>query len=157
MSTLLLTARGDPSCVTPHRSRAHHRLLAHVRAWGLDRALAAGICPDSSATLSLRAQMLISSATRRELSREIRRLLDGSADAPQCASVAVCRRKIQKATGTFEELAERLAAERLVDARGVAQVRLLLRDGFGPLYSHPRADDLEPALQSAIEALELSV
>lgn len=45
------------------------------------------------------------------------------------------------------ELAERLSSQEPVDARGVAQVRLLLIGVVGPLYDCPRANDLEPALR----------
>ncbi|MBV9415901.1 MAG: hypothetical protein JO363_13050 [Solirubrobacterales bacterium] len=44
-----------------------------------------------------------------------------------------------------------------VDARGVALLRLLLIGMVGPLYDGPGADDLEPVLQAALEALELSI
>jgi hypothetical protein len=42
-----------------------------------------------------------------------------------------------------------------VDVRGVARVRLLLRDGSSPLYCQPPAEDLEDALHEAIDALEM--
>jgi hypothetical protein len=63
--------------------------------------------------------------------------------------------KIIRSAPTLEGLAERLLADNPVDVRGVAQVRLLLIGDRGVLYDHPSADDLEPALQQAIHALEL--
>jgi hypothetical protein len=40
-----------------------------------------------------------------------------------------------------------------VDARGVARLRRLLRDGEGPIFRRPRDEDLEPELEAIIEAL----
>jgi hypothetical protein len=44
-----------------------------------------------------------------------------------------------------------------VDARGVAQVRLLMHDAAGPVYDRPARNDLEPALQQALQAIEPSL
>ena len=48
----------------------------------------------------------------------------------------------------------RLAGPGPVDARGVAQLHLLLTDGTSPLFSHPHADELEATLEGALDALE---
>lgn len=69
----------------------------------------------------------------------------------------LCRRKITRSARTFERLAERLISGEPVDARGVAQIRLLLIEDSGALFDNPGANDLEPALQGAIQALELAV
>jgi hypothetical protein len=54
-------------------------------------------------------------------------------------------------------LADRLESREPVDACGVARVRLLLTGAVGPIYDRPVADDLEPALQQALQALELKL
>jgi hypothetical protein len=51
-------------------------------------------------------------------------------------------------------VAERLVGSAPVDARGVAQLHGILRDGSSPLYSPTRAGDLEQALGQALDALE---
>jgi len=156
MSTLLLTDHRNPSCIIPARSRALTRLSTHVRTRALDRALAAGVSPDSSAALSLRAQMLIGHASRAGLARMIRRLVNDARQprTPFTPHVPLCRRKIIRSARTLEELATRLLDDGPVDARGVAQIRLLLIGDRGALYDWPRADDLEPALQEAIRSLD---
>ncbi|MGH2894322.1 MAG: hypothetical protein ACRDPM_13820 [Solirubrobacteraceae bacterium] len=121
--------------------------------------MAAGVSPDCSAALSLRAHTLIGARTRAALARSLRRLVEDARRPRQLLSlhVPVCRRKILSSRETLEELAERLESGDPLDVRGVARVRLLLGDGCGPVYHRLGADDLEPALRQALEALELSV
>jgi hypothetical protein len=157
MSTLLLIDHGNPRCVISERSRAHIRLSARMRARALDRALASGVSPDSSAALSVRAHTLIGSPSRVRLARILRGLITDACQplTPLSPSVPLCRRKIMRSAHTLEELADRLLADDPVDVRGVAQIRLLLIGDPGALYDHPRADDLEPALREARRALDL--
>jgi hypothetical protein len=156
MSTLLLTDRSNPSCIISERSRALTRLSTHLRSRALDRALAAGVSPDSSAALSLRAHTLIGTAARARLAKAIRRLIEDARHPlhPLTPQVPLCRRKIIRSARTLEEVAERLHGDDPVDVRGVAQIRLLLIGDCGALYEYPAADDLEPALQEAKQALE---
>lgn len=58
------------------------------------------------------------------------------------------------ATEALEALADRLLGSAPVDARGIAQLQLLLRDSSSPLYYRLRAGDLEQALREADDALE---
>jgi hypothetical protein len=156
MTTLLLTDQPDGSYVTPQHSVARAQLIAHLRAWRLDSALADGASPDASATLSLRAQRLIGQTTRRELALAIHHILhEAKRPTHPHTRVPICRRKVAQSASALEQLADRLLSPGAVDARGVAQVRLLLRDGTGPLYSRPQADDLEQPVRATIKALEL--
>jgi hypothetical protein len=167
MSLLLLVDGQRPECVIAQPGRARTRLWAHVRATSLDRALATGASPDSTAALSLRAEQLIRAVewqpvragTRRKLARLLRRLITEATRrrVPRAPRVPLCRRKILASRELLRELAERLASQEPVDARGVAQLRLLLIGVVGPLYDDPGADDLEPVLQAALEALDLSI
>lgn len=154
MTTLLLFDHTNPECVISAPRRARTRLWARLHASRLDRALAAGASPDSSAALSLRAGELISAGARARLARSIHKLLDDArrSSLPR-GPVVVCRRKVRAAKRTLEKLADRLCRDP-VDARGVAQIRLLLTERSGPLYDRPAADDLEPALRAAMAALE---
>jgi len=155
VSTLVLTEPHGIAIV--HCCRAHERVLVRLRAWRLDTALASGVSADSSAALSLRARMLIGARTRRKQSAHIRRVLQAAVRSPDLRgpAVPVCRQKVLTARPALEALAERLERPGPVDARGVAHVRLLLRDGGGPLYSRPDADDLEHPLHVALDALEI--
>ncbi|HET6864403.1 MAG TPA: hypothetical protein VFH80_00705 [Solirubrobacteraceae bacterium] len=159
MSTLLLTDQNNPSCIIAERSRARTRLSTRLRSRVLDRALAAGVSPDASAALSLRAHRLIGATARTALARTIRRLIRDARRPlhPLTPHVPLCRRKIIRSAQTLERLAQRLISGDPVDARGVAQVRLLLIGDSGALYDYPGANDLEPALQEAIQALEPAV
>jgi len=158
MSTLLLTDPNNPGCIISERSRARTRLSTHLRSRALDRALAAGISPDASAALSLRAHALIGIAARAGLARTIRSLIRDARHPlhPLTPHVRLCRRKIIRSARTLEGLAERLISGEPVDARGVAQIRLLLIGDSGALYDYPAANDLEPALREAFQALELA-
>jgi hypothetical protein len=157
MATLLLIEQPDTRFVTFQRSRARERLCARLGARQLDVALANGASPDSSPALSLHAHALISATTRRDLSRAVRNLLRDAERPhhPGDPRVPICRRKVLQARDALEELADYLLADGPVDARGVAQVRLLLRDGSGPVFTRRGADDLRQPLRAAFEALEL--
>ncbi|MEO8969965.1 MAG: hypothetical protein ABI427_20830 [Solirubrobacteraceae bacterium] len=89
----------------------------------------------------------------------MRRLVDAASQpvVPLTPGVPVCRRKVLASRETLWELADRLTSSDPVEARGVAQVRLLLLAGDGPLYHRRGADDLEPAVQAALAALEFSL
>lgn len=157
MTTLLVTDRRDPQVVIPRPGTWRTRLGVRLHSRRLDRALAAGASPDASAALSLRACTLIGETERRRLARALRRLVkDAERPLPPLSSQApICWRKVLKSQRTLSRFAERLISDEPVDARGVARVSVLL-DGDGPVYGWPAADDLEPALQAATEALEVS-
>lgn len=157
MALLVLADKRNPGCVVVERSRAATRVRARVQAHSLDRALAAGVPPDSSAGLSVRAHDLIGSRSRHELAVAIRRLIDqaGHPLRPMSVTVPICRRKVYRSRATLDRLAERLVGDEPLDARGLAQIRLLLGDGSGPIYLRPAANDLEPALERAMTALEV--
>lgn len=156
MGTLLLTDPSNPSRIIVERTKLRTRLSTRVRARALDRALAAGVSPDSSAALSERARTLIGAAARVDLARSIRNVL-GDARRPRdplTPQVPLCRGKIVRSARTLERLAERLVNDEPVDARGVAQIRLLLVGDRGALFDYPAADDLEPALREMLRGVE---
>jgi hypothetical protein len=158
MTKLVLADERHPGCVIVERCRATARVRARMCARRLDRALAEGASPDSSAGLSVYAHDLIGVRARCTLSRSIRRLLAEALHPlrPLSFSVPVCRSKVLRSRRTLEELADRVAGDRPLNARGLAQLRLLLSDGVGPVYTSPGADDLAPALERASAALEVA-
>jgi hypothetical protein len=157
MSTLLLIDPTNPSCMVPERSRMRTRVWVRVRSHHLDQALASGVSPDGCAALSLRAHSLIGTRARGALARSLRRLVKDAQHPLQPLSfgVPICRRKILASRNTLEALATRLDSRDPLDAGGVAKVKLLLSNGGGPVYGHGTADDLEPALREALDALTL--
>jgi hypothetical protein len=157
-SVLLLTpVRGVADDVLqPRRIRLRDRLAARVRRHALDRRLAAGEPPERSAALSVRATRLIQPAVGDFLARELAAIV-AEADGRDVARgrIAARRRAVFEAADDLEALARRLAAPHPRSARGVAQVRLLLADGTGPLYSRRSGEDLAVAVRRACAALEV--
>jgi hypothetical protein len=157
-SVLLLTeARGVVGeILEPRRVRLRDRLVARLRTYHLDRRLAAGVPPERSAALSLRAAELIAPGLGAALARRFEAVV-AEADGrllPR-ARVAVRRRAVFEAAPDLDALARRLAAPEPRAARGVAQARLLLVEGAGPLYSHRGGENLTAAVRRARAALEL--
>jgi hypothetical protein len=153
--TLLIRETEGPT-LAMRRCGPLWRLRAYLCCAGLDRALAAGVSPDSSVQLSLRAHTLLSSTMRWGLADELHRLI-GQAQQPRACfdpTVPLARSAILANRDEIEALADRLEAEEPVDVRGVAQVHALLRNGDSPVFGREDADELERALQCATEALD---
>lgn len=158
MSTLLLTETTKAGCVVPRRARVRDRMWSRLGAWGLDQALAEGACPDAGARLSLRAHRLIGIEARDDLAREVRHILRDLRRRPSRFDRGAVRwqRAVADAAALLEKLAARLASEGPVEATGVARVRILLRDGAGPLYVPRDPRHLTAALQWALDGLDMS-
>lgn len=133
-------------------------LASHVRADQLDRALAAGATPDDRAALALRARRLTSPTERGRLARGLRALIreargGRSRTRVPVARVPVARDHVREAEAELALLASRLDGPCTVRPRGVAQARLLLGDGLGPLYNPAGDGDLACAAETAARAL----
>jgi hypothetical protein len=153
MSTLLL-ASGD--AVVGRRVSLRDRLMARLQAHALDLELARGVAPESCGALTLRARMLIGPSARATLARQLRRVVsDARGGHVWLRRVAVRRPAVLDAADELEVLADRLAAPGPVDVRGVAQVRLLLTDGTGPLYFPRETEELRARLADALSRLEV--
>jgi hypothetical protein len=123
----------------------------------LDRSLAAGVHPESDVLLALRAQRLACPRMRVELATTVGRLLR-AADEPEHAltrapSMAVLER-VRTTRNDLEALVDHLLAPVPVSARGVALVRMLLRDGSGPLFRYESRADLAAQVRRATDALD---
>jgi hypothetical protein len=157
-SVLLLThVRGTTGEVLEPRSvRRRDRLVARLRTYHLDRRLAAGVPPERSAALSLRAARLIDPGVGADIARRLQTIV-AEADGrllPR-ARVAARRRAVFEAADALDALARRLAGPEPCAVRGVALARLLLVEGVGPLYSGRSGEDLGAAVRRARAALEL--
>ncbi|HEX4283181.1 MAG TPA: hypothetical protein VHZ27_20600 [Solirubrobacteraceae bacterium] len=152
---VLLKAAEDRDVVVPTRPGWRERVTARVRANRLDTELARG-APPTHVALALRAQDLGERRTRQRLSRSVRRILDDArTDRPlSLARVPTQRREVLVAARELERIAETLLTPGPVAASGVAQVRLLLIDGAGPLYSRDAPGALRVAATRALDALE---
>lgn len=157
MSTLLLTAPGGHELgVVARRARLRERLAARWRAGSIERRLARGAAPESDAALALRAQALVGTCFRRALAREVQRVVVDARGrhAWLARQVPTRRREILAVADELEAVVERLRGPEPVSARGVAQVRVLLTDGSGPLYYHGATSTLRSAVARALEALD---
>ncbi len=133
------------------------RLECHLLGDRLDRSLAAGVAPESDVVLALRAQRLACLTSRRELARSLQRILDAAAQPEHGlnphASMAILSRVTTYRTD-LELLVDHLVAPAPLSARGVALVRLLLRDGTGPLYRYESRADLGAMVRQVTAALD---
>jgi hypothetical protein len=133
------------------------RLTAALLCDRLDRMLAAGLPAESDVLLAVRAEHLASARTRTDLARTVGRLLR-AASGPEhgisrASSMAVLSR-VREARPELEDLIDHLLAPVPVSARGMALVRLLLRDGSGPLFRYESPADLRHQVRCASAALE---
>jgi hypothetical protein len=157
-SVLLLSpaAGAAGEVLEPRRIRLRDRLVARLRRHALDRRLAAGEPPERSAALSVRATRLIHPDVGHCLARELGTVV-AEADGRESARARVRARRqaVFDAADEIIALAQRLASPHPRAVRGVAQARLLLVDGTGPLYNKRAAEDLRSAVRRARAALEL--
>jgi hypothetical protein len=142
--------------VDPFRVTTWHRLGAHVLADRLDRHLAAGVSPESSILLAVRAHDLVTDKHRQGLATAIDRLVaEAVRPGPRpVTAVPVSWAAVRTARTELHELAGRLRAPAPVPARGVALVRRLLTDGAGPMFYAARAAELPTATRRASASLD---
>jgi hypothetical protein len=153
-STVLL-ACGRAEAVAVERPRMRDRLAAQWRARRLDRALARGVSPETSAPLALRARRLTEPDRRWSIAGALRRIVRDSEEGRRrrLGRVMPNPRIVAAARDELNELADTLDDPGPVAAHGVAQAWLLLTDGTGPLYN-PHTSELLPA-RAAQAAREL--
>ncbi len=133
------------------------RIAAHLHADAIDDALAHGTAPDANAATSLRAAALTSDRSRRELADGLERVV-AEASHPTPASlmrVPLNRRAVLDASSEIEELRHRLLEPGMVSARGVAQARVLLTAGRGPLRGRDGVHTLGRVVRDAAQALDV--
>jgi hypothetical protein len=154
----MLVLLEDSDGVTAREPRWWEQLASHLRAAALEKELAKGVAPETTAQLALRAQALVRVSARRQLAQTIQRMvlesLSSSPTRRASAAIPVRRDNVRDATAELQELIEHLVAPAPLPARGVAQVRMLLRDGSGPLYSAASPHALRARVRQALEALE---
>ena len=158
-SVLLLTPAVGPHAdvVEPRRIRLRDRVVARLRAHSLDRALAAGVPPERSTALALRARRLVDPKTAALFARALQRVLrDAWMPHAMPARMPTRRDAVREAAGDLDDLARRLVAPSPPAVRGIAQVGLLISDGTGPLYSSLGGEDLLAAVRRARAALEVA-
>lgn len=140
-----------------HRASLPVRLAVRLNPGRLDRPLARGTAPETSAALALRAYSLARPALRRDLAGRLDRIL-AEASRPLVWSVSACvpvrREQVRQSAPLLLALIERLRAPGPLPARGVAAVILLLSDGSGPPFGKSCTRSLSVELGAAIAALD---
>jgi hypothetical protein len=140
--------------VTSSLRSAHRRVATRLFGYELDRRLAAGEHDDRDGRLAERARFLTGARTRERLARALREVVAAADEPPRRdGSVPLARAEVSAAAYELRLVASRLQAPAPVDPRGVAEVRLLLTDGSGPLYNRRSETPLEVAAAAAWRAL----
>jgi hypothetical protein len=132
-------------------------LIARARGPALDRRLAEGAAPESALDLAIRADLLARPEQRADLARDLDQLAVTARMTPSKAHVRLCRRRIGEAGAELAALSRQLSDPGPVSVRGVAMIRLLLRDGTGPLFQPGSRIDLRLFLHTALAALDPSL
>lgn len=141
-------ARPRPSMVTRLRTRRRRNEL--------DRQLAGGADPESSAALGLRAAQLSSADGRSRLANALVETL-GDARGPNLGAFGMKTRgrhaAIRDATDDLEALVQRLRGDQPIEIRGAAMAARLV-DDRGSVLHRGSGQDLEDALRAARSALD---
>lgn len=145
----------DPDVLMPHsRRKKWLNLRAQLRSGKLDTRLAGGTAPESSEVLFSHARRIVRPHSCAVLASSLRKVAAVS-QRPRGLSnrVPIAREVVGSAQGDLVALAERLEQPGPIRARGVAQIRLLLGDGSGPLYRSEGERPLLADLRAAAEHL----
>jgi hypothetical protein len=136
----------------PRRWGVLTRLKAMAGRHTLDRRLARGVDPETSRELACRAHVLRGWRVRHAFADGVERTVHEAEhpDLRYSARIPVAREEVLAARGDLLRIAEALRAEPAGDARGIAEVALLLTDGSGPLFTrHPAGTLREAAFRAA--------
>jgi hypothetical protein len=140
------------------RPRAWDRLLVRWRVRTLDAQLAAGHRAEGSRLRAIRADLLVTPATRADLADCWQSLLDRAVSARTVTDprVPLLRSRVRAVDADIRRMIRALRASAPVPARGVAIASTLLTDGTGPLYHAHSAQPLRAAVRDAIRELDPS-
>jgi hypothetical protein len=136
------------------------RLKARLAADRLDKELASGVSPEASLLLAIHAQRIVDPAACSALAGSVGKVIEraGRKRPALSAQMPIATPTVSAAAGDLRALANRLDESGPVRARGVAEVRALLRDGSGPLYRSgyigilKSRDREDPSLRERIDA-----
>ena len=135
----------------PHRHRKRWlSLRAQLGAAKLDAQLATGSAPESSDLLFAHAVRIVRPRSCAALASSLRKVVIAAQRPVRLSNRApLTRTDIDFARIELLALAERLQRPGPVQARGVAQVRMLLGDGSGPLYCRESGNRLVADIRAA--------
>lgn len=130
-------------------------LTAIVSSSRLDRRLAAGADPQSSAALAARAARVTDERFRARVADGLAAAIDRASNERSAFSAAIPVQwaQVQNARAELTELIDELRAPWPVRPQGVAMARRLLLDGGGPLYAPAPSGTLRSAAWTALDRL----
>ena len=136
------------------------RLRVLLKKLSLDSALAEGANPTRTEELGLRARQLADPKERERLANGLENLFRMATMGPgPGATVSLVRAPFDPARvaanqAELAELAERLRCQRPQNVRGLAMASVLIEDSGSPLYAHTAQDQLKPAIEATMSALD---
>jgi hypothetical protein len=127
----------------------------HASAWlhreRLDKQLAAGTASWASPRHAARALQLTGRAHRKSLAEGLDRILhdarDPTANLKRLSCIMPCRRSVLRSAPLLQDLSDVLRGDLPLDAQQVARLRVMARNGVGPLYCDGRREELARALE----------
>ncbi|WP_231744845.1 hypothetical protein [Mycobacterium sp. IS-1590] len=129
-------------------------MMARLRANKFDRVAAVGGVAPEGGAYAAHCARLMSTAERESVARALRKIVrDARGHGPLMSSrVPLHVPNIAAAEDVIGEITLRLHSPRMVGARGMARLRILLADGAGPVYRYGRGD-LVGRLRAALAEL----
>jgi hypothetical protein len=124
-----------------------------LRKNAIDRELASGVDPDSTAGRRRRARELTSSSSRRTLAAAYDRHLAAATGVPPPEVVPVNWRGVRVAATLVEHLTQRLREDSAIRVQGVARARLLLADSESALFDRDDDSAFGDAVRSTLALL----
>jgi hypothetical protein len=136
------------------RVPARGRIAALLSQTRLDARLAAGEPPEASVELAIRADQLVRPRACLRLARTLAWISSQPSAPMTIRATPICGRAVRDVARELTTLGRRLSAKGPISARGIAQLRILIADGSGPLYSPGRPVELRTRLDLAAIALD---
>ena len=118
------------------------RVTARLRAYQFDRQLAVGVPAPAGSALAVHEARLTSMAERESIAWALRQAVHDASvgGTPRSPRIPVDPSNIAAAEDLIDAITLRLRSPRPVSARGMARLRVVMSDGYGPLYRYGRGD-----------------
>jgi hypothetical protein len=146
---------GSGSLAVPEISDRARRIRFRLLRRRLDSQIAAEAAPPGTVDIRRRCAELTARGSRLCLAGSLVTILDAADErrSDPASALVLDHEAVLRGRDQLEELIDRLRSSETVSARGVALVRLLVRDSRGPLYHHQDDRALHDALAEIARAL----
>jgi hypothetical protein len=146
------TVEGRASSPSTRPTRITARVIAKLLAARFDKQLAAGATPTRGSAMAVHATRLRSVTERAQLAASLRSIVEGERSIAHIHQVGVHRARVGAASEVIEQVIGRLQGTESVQARGVAQLRVLMSNAAGPFYQYG-SGELRVELRAALAAM----